>query len=364
MITIERESFLRALKTGSASSSNNRALPIYGYVKVEINNRIMTISSFNGETFISKTAEIVDGQDFSFCVEPVGLNKFLSSIKDSVLTLEIANETLNIKHKKGSIQLPILSADEFPTTERDEYNNGEVVMQSHIMNRWLSISEAFSAKDQMRPALMGMYLSIYNNEVNICSTDAHKLFFDKANIEYVGEEIKTIIPTSSFTAIKEVLNVDEEICVSVGKSSVQFTAKDIKVICRVIDATYPNFKAIIPTSSSIRVELSTEEILDSIKRAIISEDKVRNGVKLSFEDASLSIECNDKEIGKKSIEFVPIEKTGDNLIIGVNSKNFNIALNAISSKELTLKMTESKKAIILSDKLFTDTVILVMPMLL
>lgn len=364
MIKIKREKFLKALEIGGASVSQNKNLPIFGYVKCEVKNNTMTLSSFNGETAIYKNVEVESDEDIVFGVEPNALNQFLSSVKDAELTLEVAYESLSINHDKGSIQIPILT-EELSTPDWENEYNVSLNMPTSALHRWIVVSKDFVSQDELRPAMTGMYISVKGDEITVCATDAHKLFMDKMGFPSgQNEGAEAIIPVSSFNAIKKIINDTDIIRMSIGKNTVAFRTEDTKVYCTTIDGKYPNFQAVIPTNNSVNVTLPVKELTNSLKRATISVNKGSFKTKLTFDSNSLSIECKDEDLNKKSIEYLPITNDGNDITIGVNSKNLGLSINAVSGDEINMSMSEPSKPIIVKDNLFPNSLILIMPILL
>lgn len=360
--TILKKDFITALTIGGAMAGKNKTLPILEFAKVEVTSDTLAVHSFNGESWVTKRVSLAEpnGEYAAFCINPNELVKALKSLAEEVVTFAIEGNVLRISHFKGTMEMPILPAEQFPMAQVTE-EGATLTLDADTLKTWLGIVGDFTAEDDLRPVMCGMYLYARDGRLGVCATDAHKMFTDSVEGDY--GEFGVIVPSSAFRPLMNMLDT-KELGVVIGAKNISFTASDSELHCRLVEGNYPNFNAVIPRNNSVLVKVSKAELLDSVHRASLMANATTSLLKLSVTDSAMEIEGSDIDFSKKAKESVKIEKTGADVVIGVKAGFFATCLGAVDSEDVVLKMQDSTRAIVFEDALCKDKVVLVMPMMI
>lgn len=360
--TILKKDFINTLTIGGAMAGKNKTLPILESAKVEVTPDILSVHSFNGESWVSKQTKVESVETtFAFCINPNDLVKALKSLAEEVVTFAIEGNLLRIEHFKGTMEMPILPSEHFPSAQTTE-EGVNISLNAEKLKEWLSIVPNFVADDELRPVMTGMYLYAKGGTLGVCATDAHKLFTDSIAFK-CDNEFGVIVPSSAFRPLKDMLGANE-IGVVIGTKNISFTTSDSALHCRLVEGAYPNFNAVIPRNNSVSVKASKSELLDSVSRASLMANATTSLLKLSVSDSAMDIEGSDIDFSKKAKDSVSVEKTGADVTIGVKAGFFATCLGAVDSEDVVLKMENSQRAIVFEDALNTNKVVLVMPMMI
>lgn len=124
---------------------------------------------------------------------------------------------------------------------------------------------SFVSNDDLRPAMTGVLISD-----NIAATDAHRLFWkkmsNKVKVDFILPK-KTVLILLAFGGAWEMTAdwgpKDKYV------NNVCFSREDgVKVICRVIDARFPDYKVVIPTGEGVVTLLAAPDtLLKELKNA-------------------------------------------------------------------------------------------------
>lgn len=359
--TILKKDFINALTIGGAMAGKNKTLPILESAKVEVSADTLSVHSFNGESWVTKQTKVESADTtFAFCINPNDLTKVLKSLVEEVVTFAIEGNLLRISHIKGTIEMPIVQSDAFPQAQ--EVSEGtSLTLNTDKVKEWLSIATNFVANDELRPVMNGIYLYGKDGRMGVCATDAHKLFTD--SIESVCEEFGVIIPSSAFRPLKDMLGTNG-VSVVIGTKNISFTTSDSALHCRLVEGNYPNFKAVIPQNNGVAVKVSKSELLDSVNRASLMANKTTSLLKLSVGDSVMGIEAHDMDFSTKASENVKVEKTGEDVTIGVKSEFFATCLGIVGAEDVVLRLGDERRPVLFEDSLCKDRVMLVMPMMI
>lgn len=360
--TILKKDFINALTIGGAMAGKNKTLPILESAKVEVTTDTLSVHSFNGESWVTKQTKVESADTtFAFCINLNDLVKALKSLAEEVVTFAIEGNLLRIEHFKGTMEMPILPSEHFPSAQTTEEGTS-LTLNAEKLKEWLSIVPNFVADDELRSVITGMYLYAKDGRIGVCATDAHKLFTDSIAFE-CDSEFGVIVPSSAFRPLKDMLGANE-IGVVIGTKNISFTTSDSALHCRLVEGAYPNFNAVIPRNNSVLVKASKSELLDSVGRASLMANATTSLLKLSVSDLAMDIEGSDIDFSKKAKDSVKVEKTGADVVIGVKAGFFATCLGSVDSEDVVLKMENSQRAIVFEDALNTNKVVLVTPMMI
>lgn len=375
---IEKKEMLNALQVGGALSGKKVLLPILENVHIHIRkDNYLVVTSFDGEATITKKVLCLekDFEDFTFCVDGNYLLKLIRTIDDDILSFELSDNELKINHLTGIVTLAILDTSDYPTQDIAKFETSFYLLTQDLL-QWLDISRRFIANDDLRPIMNTMYLGLSKKDddwcVDVCATNAHKLYTQSGDVFNVSsvndcEKIDSNVSSRIFLPLLSFLNDEEKVKVSLSRDSIMFSQSTSRIVCRLIDGRYPNFKSIIPNSSPIQLTINKKLFKDSLNRAILCSDIVANLVKLDISSEKLEIRGDDTSRGRKGVETIDVVSyNGNALSIGVKGENMIDALDTIATKNVVLEMSDNTRAIIIHedfDECVSNKVILVMPVL-
>jgi len=106
--------------------------------------------------------------------------------------------------------------------------------------------------------------------------------------------------------------VDEDIYIYSSQNQILFEIGNCKVVSRLLEGEYLNYKSIIPPEYETSVRLRTEDLLSSLERAsLITSDEKKYPVKFNIIDDKIIITSNT-EIGAVR-EEIRVEVNGSNM---------------------------------------------------
>lgn len=139
------------------------------------------------------------------------------------------------------------------------------------------------------------------------------------------------------------------------------------MVCRLVDAQYPNYNAVIPVDNPNRMTVVRRDLLSSLKRIAIYANKTTNQVILNIDDGSLTIEAQDLDFSNEATEQLTCQYEGNPVNIGFNAKFLIEMLNVLDTDEVIMELSTPNKAGILlpSDQPDDEQLLmLVMPVML
>ena len=140
--------------------------------------------------------------------------------------------------------------------------------------------------------------------------------------------------------ISESEDSNEDIELLLNDKKAVFSMEDTKVILRLLEGKFMDYKRILPSESSCKVVLNKNDFMSSVERAsLLAKVGKNNLVKLDIKDNIIEITSKSDEGNVK--ENVIVSKEGDDVVIGFNSKYLIDALKVIDDENIVILFNNS-----------------------
>ncbi|MFH0903289.1 MAG: DNA polymerase III subunit beta [Pseudomonadota bacterium] len=205
--------------------------------------------------------------------------------------------------------------------------------------------------------------------VRMVTTDGHRL--SKREIHVPGLAVKTtmLIPHKAVMELRKLLdevtdNRDDTIVkISQTGPNAFFALGGIQFSVKLIDAHFPPYDAVIPSSSTRLVRTPREPLSDALRAVSLAASDRTGGVKLAISANALRITSESPESGN-GFDEVAVDYDGPELNVGFNARYLLDALNAMESEdEVSLGISgELDPAVLRPGSGNDDYIAVVMPM--
>lgn len=146
-----------------------------------------------------------------------------------------------------------------------------------------------------------------------------------------------------------------------------FKFEESTVICRLVDAKYPDYTAVIPVENPNQLALGRRDFQNSLRRIAIYANKTTNQVVLNIGEDNLTISSQDLDFSNEATEVLRCEYKGEPMTIGFNAKFLGEMLGVMESDRITLNLSTPNRAGILLPEEQDDheeLMMLVMPVMM
>ncbi len=359
---------LKQLQMVGGAIGSNPVLPILEDFLFTIEGNKLSIAATDLETSITTAFEIQSDANGTVAIPGKILLETLKALPDQPITFTIDDETfaIEITSAYGTYKLAGENGQDFPRIPSPD-NVDVVTIPASSLSKAISKSLFATSSDELRPAMTGVYFQIDFNKITFVSTDAHKLV--KYAFTDVKSEVSTsfIVPKKALNLLKNVLPGGDEVKLSFNKANAFFTYGDINLVCRLIDARYPDYNAVIPTNNPNLLTISRSDFQSSLKRIVIYANKTTNQVILSVDGENLTLSAQDLDFSNEAKEALTCAYEGEALTIGFNAKFLVEMLNVLDADDVKLELSTPTRAGILlpaEPEEDEDILMLVMPVML
>ncbi len=256
---------------------------------------------------------------------------------DVEVTVDERNK-IEIKTFNSIINLQGLDAKEFPELEVIEEKN-PIEIEEGLFKDMIQRSIFSVSVDETRPIYTGALFEQDRDNITIACLDGYRLAVRTGKTEPNEQRTEVVIPGKTLDEVSKIIgNSDKKLSILIGEKHVMFDLGYTRIISRLLEGDFLNYRQIIPEEYGIRVKVDTHLLKSSIERAsLIAREGENHLIKFSIKEDKMVIRSNS-EIGN-IFEEVPILLEGNELDIAFNGRYFLDILRAIEDDEICLDFT-------------------------
>ncbi len=342
------------LKSGCASLERsvveNNNLPILKNILLKADVRL-TLQATNlelGATY-QTSAKITEPGSISIPFGP--LSNIIQNASSERISLESVGNVLTVKTDNYEAKIQGIAPEEFPIIPRLETEIASIQVGAEALKSGLTNIIGAAATNDLKPELNSILFDIQAGSFKIAATDgfrlAEKTFSPNTFAASIGEPLKALVPLKTIQEILRIFPGDEQLTVSFDQNQVQCSAKDITLISRLIDGTYPDYTAIIPKQSQLEVESGREELAGAVKLVSNFSGKASD-VTLTLSGEVVSVSASSQLVGENSYQVKAKVKKGNGPAeIVFNWRYLLDGLRSLPGSEVRIGIHQEGKPIIL-----------------
>ena len=369
--SVSSSALLSLLATTGKVISNKNTLPILDYFLMELSGTTLKVTTSDLETTLVGSIEVDSVETEGTIAAPAKL--MLDSLKEfPELPLEIdvndKNWEIRINWKSGSLSIPGASAVSYPAVPQLSAEKKEIELDVDTLVNGINKTIFATADDELRPVMNGIYINLQPESLTVVGTDAHKL------VKYESEtrnEVSSsfILPKKPANLLKSVLLKEEgAIAVAFDSKNAMFSLKSHTLVCRLIEGSYPNYNAVIPTGNPNKVLVDRIELVNGIKRVAVCSNPTTNLIRMEIADNRINLAAQDIDFSVAANETISCRYDGQPIEIGFKSTFLVEILSNMDTPTVVVELADSTRAGVFKpvydDKQTSSTLMLLMPMML
>ena len=366
--SVSSSELLKQLNLAAGSIGSNPVLPILEDFLFTISGSTLRIAATDLETSITTELEVNADGNGSVAVPAKILLDTLKALPQQPITFSIDDENFGIEITSayGKYRLAGENGQDFPAIPEPD-SVDQISLPAPTLTQAINKTLFATSSDELRPAMTGVFFQVDFNKMTMVATDAHKLV--KYTYSDLSTEVSTsfIVPKKALNLLKNALPSGDDVKMAFNKANAFFSFGQTQLVCRLINARYPDYNAVIPVDNPNTLSISRSDFQNSLKRIAIYANKTTNQVILNIIDGSLTVSAQDLDFSNEATEQLACTYEGEPLTIGFNAKFLVEMLGVLESDEVQMELSTPTRAGILlpSEKEDgEDILMLVMPVML
>lgn len=351
-LIFEKSKLINIINTVQKAVSAKSVMPILECIKIEAfdsGDIIVTGNNLDICIEYKSDCKVIEPGDIAISSRMFGeiIRRFPDD--DVHISVNPDNEMMNLKCGSSEFNIQGLNADDYPAIPEVEENYKFSIPQETLKKMIRKTVFAISVNEGRKPILTGSLFEINTGVLTVVATDGFRIAKTEETVSSSLNDIKIVIPGFTLREMLKVLEDDENpVEIVASQRFVKFCFENYKVVSRLLEGDYVNYKPIFNTPNNIAVTVNTRELADSIERAalIVNDDKLQSNekipLKITITDDILDITCATSK-GKIN-DTVSVEKIGNDIEIGFNHRYLLEALRNCEDEKIKLELSNPKGA--------------------
>ena len=365
---VKRDILLKSLNFVQGVVEKKNTLPILSNVLLQLKKNKLSIVATDLDIIfydeISDVKLIKEGSTTTSAAILYDILRKISSNSDLNFDLKSENK-LSLKSENADFNLLCLPTDNFPTFV-DEFEGKEISINNSRFLKLLNKTRISISNDDTRHYLNGVFLHLTEAHgrsfLTGVATDSHRLSSSSLEIEKTNDFASLILPRKTVFQLCSLLSeTSDQLTMQASDNKIKFNFGNMKLISKVIDGKFPDYKKVVPTANDKTLVVSSQEFINSIERvASVSIDR-KEGVKLVIEKDNVQLSVNSANSGEGN-EKIKAEFSSENLKISFNSKYLIDIASEVEDKNIKMSLKDSVSPVLIEDISDKNSYYVIMPM--
>lgn len=347
---IHQNDLLEALQTISAVVPTRSTTPILENILFDLKEDHLEMTGTDLE--VSITTEVVPHQideTGAIALPAKVITEMIRSLPNIPVHFESdENNRIKITTDQGFYQVAGLSKENFP--EMPKFSDDRVIeIQNDKLGRMFGKTIFAVSSEELRPALMGVFMQIMSDELRMVATDGHRLskIVDKG-FSYEDSPIRMIIPPKAVQiALK---NMDEEGSTKlyIDENGLSFHFNKTVLYTRLVEGEYPDYERVIPRENDKKLVVDKSLLVATVKRVSLFSSALTHQIRFSLSTGKLAVCSEDVDIGGEAREELNVDYDDEAMEIGFNAQYTMDIIRHVDSDEVLFSLKSPVHAILVS----------------
>ena len=336
-ITCNRQELVDAVSNVQRAVSTKSTMAALEGILLKTNKEKLELCGYNLELGITTTMGASIQEEGEIVLSAKLFSDIVRRLPEDTVFLSVDSKLITeIKSGASEFSIVGLSASEYPelpvVTGASDFSLPSEVLKSMIRQTLFAVSET-----DAKPIHTGTLFELEENQIKLVSVDGYRLAMRKEPIK-CEQTIDFVVPGKTLGEVLKLLpDSEKEISLSVGRRHIIFEIENYRVISRLLDGEFLDYKGAIPVNSTTTATIGTREFIESIERvSLLITDRLKSPVRCIFSEHEIKLSCSTS-IGKANDELkIPIG--GDEVEIGFNNRYLLDAIRNSDSDKVLIEL--------------------------
>ncbi len=356
--TVKRNEMSFHLDSLSRAVASRPIKPVLNGVLFEVKDGL-TMTATDMEFTVRAKIPGVSGEG-AFVVNAKTIYEIVKSLPSDEVKFLLNEEKLEVLSGKSKFTIFTQSAQDFPEIRIP--TDGVVYEMDRAKLAEMIDRVSFSAaSDENMRNLNGVYFEMENGVFRTVAVDGFRMALAEEKIESQGN-LSFLISLKAVKELSRLLSVanEDKIVMRFENRQVAFEVGSTILVCKVVDAEFPNYKRVIPDKFKTRVVVDRNALRGAVKRASIVTRAGTEAVKFTTDSDSLKISSRSAGLGEAE-ETLEVQMEGESMVLAFNPSFVLDALNHTSEEKVQLNFVDENKPLMIDTPDLEGYFFIVMP---
>jgi len=294
-VSVLQENLAKGLSIVGRAVASRSTLPVLNNILIETDNSQLKLSAMDMEIAINCWVGAMVEDEGQITVPARLLSDFVNSLPNDRIDMELQTrtQTLHLHCARYEANIKGIDATEFPIipTYQGDLDAPSVEVEPGKLRSMIDQVAFAASKDDSRPTFTGVFTRLEGDRLTMAATDGFRLAVRSTILEEpVAASLGVIIPARALSELSRIISAVDlgqedgvEVIFTEARNQVMFHLPGVDLVSQLIEANFPDYKKIIPSSYNTRAILDTGEFLNAMKVAYLFARDAAGSVKVSLE---------------------------------------------------------------------------------
>ncbi len=356
--TVKKSEMSFHLDSLSRAVASRPIKPVLNGVLFELDDGL-TMTATDMEFTVRSKIPNVKGEG-AFVVNAKTVYEIVKSLPSEEVKFSTNGDKLEILSEKSKFTIFTQDAQDFP--EVNFPVDGAVYEMDRVKLAEMIDRVSFSAaSDENMRNLNGVYFEMENGVFRTVAVDGFRMALAEEKIESQGN-LSFLISLKAVKELSRLLSVSnmDKLIMRFENRQVAFEVGNTTLVCKVVDAEFPNYKRVIPEEFKTRIIVDRNALRGAVKRASIVTRSGTEAVKFITDSDSLKISSKSAGLGEAE-ETLDVQMEGEPLTLAFNPAFVLDALNHTNEEKVQLNFVDENKPLMVDTPDLEGYFFIVMP---
>lgn len=275
-----------------------------------------------------------------FVVPSDVLQNVVKVLPSDSVELIFENNLLIVSSANTTYRISTMSAEEFPEIAPAEAGLSFEIDTSLLEEMVEKVIFA-AATDEFMRNLNGVFWELHKGLLRLVASDGFRLALAEEQLEAEGEA-NFLLSLKSMKEVQSILSntTEPSVIVRYDGRRVSILTSDVETVMRVVDAEFPDYRRVLPSTFRTKVTVSRKDLQEALKRIMVIAKKGSDSVKLEIEENVMRLSSKSPDYGEV-VDELEIQKDGEDLVIAFNPKFLVDVLRHIETEEVEMNFVDA-----------------------
>jgi len=379
-----QENLAKGLSVVSRAVSSRSTMPVLGNILIEAKGNQLRLAATNREIGINCWIGAKVEDEGAITVPARLLSEFVNSLPPERIDMELTvrTQTLHLNCARYDANMKGIDAYEFPLIptagDPDRPSEAEsagmvevrdgvrIELPSPGLRKMIDQVIFAASSDESKPTLTGVEVSFKGDRLSMAATDGYRLSIRSVQMSQgmVENDLTVIVPAKSLGELARIsADADEthpvQVIVTQTRNQILFQLwgkgeetrgafHRVELVSELIDARFPDYRAIIPKNRTTRTVVDTASLLKAVRVAFLFARDNANIIRLAVvpaegdTKAQVRLTATSTEMGDNVNEIDALVE-GEKLDIAFDARFLIDVLSRIDQPQVVLETTQSTR---------------------
>jgi DNA polymerase III subunit beta len=334
-VACTQEQLQRALALVSRAVAAKTSLPILSNVLVGAEGDRVRIAATNLEIGITTWIDADVQEEGLVSVDARLLADFVNTLPAGSVRLRAERGKFALQVQSGEGRhatkagINGVDPDDFPVLRSEADGAFAATVDPQILREMIGQVEFAAATDESRPVLAGVLARFEGAGLTLAAADGFRLAVRTGPLaEPVTERLDAIVPARAMRELGRILGDHADpvaLTIAPNRSQLMVRVDDTEFVSRLIEGTFPDYRAIVPREFNTSVTVGRDALLTAVRRASFFARDNNDVVRMLVSEGEA-----DGEMGAVEVSATAAERGSSQSFVdaGVRGPETQIAFNA------------------------------------